>query len=276
MFNARKLCIATMHKKEMVIAPILEQQFGLSCFTCQNLNTDLHGTFSGEVERLLSPVEAAKAKCIEAMKISGCDMAVSSEGSFGPHPTLAFVPCDEEIIFFYDRKNDIEIVVKEISTTTNFASREIRTFSELNSFAERVQFPSHGLILKNPSGDIIAKGLVDRMELENHFLEAISKEEFVHAETDMRACFNPTRMSIIEKCTMKLAEALQSRCPQCQLPGFIIKDFVSGLPCEICHYPTRSTLKHIKICSGCDFKTEIWYPYQKQHEDAMYCDMCNP
>ena len=50
-FSGRKLLIATMHQKEKAIAGILEKQLGVKCVVPENFNTDLLGTFSGEVER---------------------------------------------------------------------------------------------------------------------------------------------------------------------------------------------------------------------------------
>lgn len=49
MFKGRTLVIATMHKKEQVISPILEKQLGVYCKTTTNLNTDNFGTFTGEL-----------------------------------------------------------------------------------------------------------------------------------------------------------------------------------------------------------------------------------
>lgn len=265
-----------MHKKESVIAPILERGLGLQCFTCEELNTDLLGTFSGEVERRESPVETTRQKCIQAMHITGCDLAVASEGSFGPHPVLGFVPCDEEILLLYDKKNEIEIVVKELSTKTNFDSSDLYTIEELSGFAKRVLFPSHGLILKNQHGHVVKKGIVTWDELEHQFHETLSRGGPVKAETDMRACFNPTRMSVIEAGAQKLTQAIQSKCPQCSRPGFVVNTAEPGLPCILCHLPTRSSLKHIQICQGCGFRNEILFPYQKQFEDPLYCDFCNP
>lgn len=276
MFDGRDLCIATMHQKETVIAPVLEQALGVRCFTCSELNTDLMGTFTGEIERSGTPVEAARQKCIRAMALTGCDLAVSSEGSFGSHPVVGFIPCDEEILFFCDRKHHIEIVVRELSTKTNFAGDDVQDFEALKQFALRAQFPSHGLILKDPSGRVIAKGIADWDKLSEKFNQALCIGVPVKVETDMRAHFNPTRMRVIEACAHKLVTAIKSSCPACGMPGFVVTDAEPGLPCELCHLPTRSSLKHIRTCKNCGHWNEILYPHQKQFEDPMYCDFCNP
>ena len=51
MFEGRRLLIATKHKKEQVIAPILEEGLGVQCFVPENYDSDIFGTFSGEIDR---------------------------------------------------------------------------------------------------------------------------------------------------------------------------------------------------------------------------------
>ena len=47
MFKGRKLLIATKHHKEMIIAPILEKELAVTCYTSDVFDTDSLGTFSG-------------------------------------------------------------------------------------------------------------------------------------------------------------------------------------------------------------------------------------
>ena len=86
--------VATKHGKEKVIAPILERSLGVKVLSTTNLDTDRFGTFSGEVERKGTPLEVARAKCEAALKLTGADLAVASEGSFGPHPELFFAAAE--------------------------------------------------------------------------------------------------------------------------------------------------------------------------------------
>ena len=120
MFKGRKLLIATKHEKEKVIAPILEKELGVSWFVINDFDTDELGTFTGEIERKDDPIITARKKCLLAIELTNCDLAVASEGSFGPHPTIYFVPADDEFLLFFDKKNDLEIIVRELSTETNF------------------------------------------------------------------------------------------------------------------------------------------------------------
>jgi hypothetical protein len=104
LFNDRRLLIATKHKKERVIAPLLEKNLGVICFTNDSFDTDALGTFSGEVERELDPITTVRKKCLLAMEASDCDLGVASEGSFGAHPSIFFASANDEFLIFIDKK----------------------------------------------------------------------------------------------------------------------------------------------------------------------------
>lgn len=95
MFEGRKLVIATKHQKEQVLSPLLSHSLGVHVIVPNNLDTDLLGTFSGEVERKHDPITTARLKCQWAMDLTNCDLAVASEGSFGSHPAAFFLPANE-------------------------------------------------------------------------------------------------------------------------------------------------------------------------------------
>ncbi len=278
MFQDRKLIIATKHEKEKVIAPLLEKALGVSCFVKENFDTDTLGTFTGEIERELDPIATARQKCLMAMGLTNCDLGVASEGSFGPHPLMFFVNADDEFLIFIDKKNNLEIIARELSTATNFNGKEIKTEKELSEFAHSVNFPSHGLILRKTKDDNnhIIKGITDINYLKEGFHRLFDKFESVYAETDMRALYNPSRMRVIEAATQKLITKINSLCPQCSKPGFGIIDTKGGLECSLCGSPTNSILSHIYICQHCQYTKEEMYPHKKTTEDPMYCDYCNP
>lgn len=278
MFKGRKLLIATKHGKEKVIAPILENKLGVKCFVSNDFDTDVLGTFTGEIERKDDPITTARKKCLMAMQQYNCDMAIASEGSFGSHPSIFFVPADDEILLFIDKKNNLEIIARELSTNTNFNSEEIKTENQLKDFAKRIHFPTHGLIIKKARNDLteIVKGITDWETLIVTFHRFIEKHKIAFVETDMRAMYNPSRMNVIEKATEKLIAKIISYCPQCNTPGFGITDAKQGLPCSLCGFATRSTLSYIYTCQMCCYTKEVKYPNNKITEDPMYCDFCNP
>lgn len=278
MFRGRKLLIATKHKKEAVLAPQLQQAWGVECMVAEGFDTDTLGTFTGETERLADPITTVRSKCLKAMELYDCDLGIASEGSFGSHPAGFFLNADEEILILVDKKNNLEILAKELSTETNFEGKEIRSIEQLKSFAERAMFPSHGLILRaqQNSCDAIVKGITDWEQLTTTFYQLLKKCGAAYVETDMRAMYNPTRMTVIEKAALKLVETVKCQCDDCGTPGFRITEAKPGLPCEWCNFPTQSTLSYIYKCQKCSFSKEVKYPHKKLAEDPMYCNFCNP
>ncbi|MDP3180770.1 MAG: hypothetical protein Q8M67_03055, partial [Bacteroidota bacterium] len=222
MFNYRKLLIATKHEKEIVIAPLLEKELGVQCVVAKDFDTEVLGTFTGEVERKDDPITSARNKCLMAMELNNADLAIASEGSFGMHPSLFFVRADDEILFFIDKKNKLEIIGRELSTETNFGGGEIKTEKELIDFAKHVKFPSHGLIIRKAKDDLteIVKGITAWEDLKTTFNRFMAKYGTSYVETDMRAMYNPSRMKVIEKATEKLIAKIKSQCPICSTPGF--------------------------------------------------------
>jgi hypothetical protein len=278
MFNGRNILIATNHGKEKVISPILAQNFGIESLTIEGLNTDILGTFSGEIERKEDPISTLRQKCLLGLKNTNLDLAIASEGSFGAHPSLFFAQANDELVMLLDTKNKIEIVARELSTETNFAVQTIKNEAELIEFAERVQFPSHGIIIRTAEKDYskIYKGITKWEDLKFHFDEIKKENGTAYIETDMRALFNPTRMKNIEKATAKLIEKMKSCCPNCQTPGFGISEAIPGLPCEWCGKPTASVLKYRLNCKKCSYLEEKLYPNNKTVESPEFCDNCNP
>ncbi|MCY7408837.1 MAG: hypothetical protein LH473_01060 [Chitinophagales bacterium] len=278
MFQNRKVLIATKHQKEKVIAPLFEKSFDVRCFTPEIFDTDTLGTFTGEIERKHDPITTLKNKCLQAMEVSNYDLGIASEGSFGSHPSIPFIYANDEFLIFIDKKNNLEIIERELSTKTNFNGAEIKTDKELIDFATSINFPSHALILRKAKDDNIEiiKGITDWSVLKESFQQLMEKHGSAYAETDMRAMFNPTRMQVIESAAIKLVKKIKSLCPNCNTPGFAIKEAKQGLPCSLCGFKTRSTLSYIYQCMKCDFIKEEIFPHNKTAEEPMYCDICNP
>lgn len=277
-FKNRTVVIASIHQKETVIAPILEKELGVHCITATHINTDNFGTFSGEVERQQSPLSTAKLKCLAALANTNYDIAIASEGSFGAHPSLYFVPADEEIIFLLDTKNEVEIVASVISTNTNFNGCVIHNFNELKDFAIKAKFPSHGLILKDAEKKFthVIKGITNWSHLEQAYQQLSSNGNTVFAETDMRAMYNPSRMLVIKEATEKLISIAKSTCPNCNTPGFAVTNVIRGLPCFLCNNPTNTVKQLIYTCNKCNYSITKPANQDKNFEDPMYCNYCNP
>ncbi|GAB2496321.1 DUF6671 family protein [Algoriphagus taiwanensis] len=278
MFAGRTLVLATKHQKEQVLGPLFEEVLGVRVIVPEDLDTDLLGTFSGEKDREDDPLTTAKKKCDWALELSGADLALSSEGSFGSHPSLFFLPANEEWLFFSDRKNGWEIHIRHLSTETNYSHLEFDSWEQLENFAKQVQFPSHGLILRKAKKSLegMSKGIVTWEALKEKAEQLLNAFGKGYAETDMRAHLNPTRMQVIREAGEKLLQKIQSLCPACQTPGFGVTNWESGLPCSWCGSPTRSILAEIRTCGHCSHQERVLFPKGKTEEDPMYCDRCNP
>lgn len=280
-FANRTAAIATMHHKEQAIAPLLHE-LGIKTTVPENFDTDRFGTFTREIPRSGDQLEAARLKALAAIKQTGLDLAIASEGSFTPHPAFAMLPCDRELVILIDTLHDLEIVGECISTNTNFNHCSVSNIDEAIVFANKVSFPSHALIVMvdRTSTDLndIIKGITDYDRLHEAVAIALARSTTgkIHLETDMRAMHNPTRMKTIVEATQDLVQKMRSRCPNCLAPGFTIVDRTPGLPCSLCGSPTNITLAYQYRCQKCNFQQEKRYPDSKLVADPTYCLYCNP
>lgn len=277
-FDGRTLLIATMHAKERVIAPLMEKELGVQCVTA-SMDTDVYGTFSGEIERKNDPLQTVRTKALAALELYDADLVMASEGSFGPHPSYFFVPANEELVILIDLKNHFEIVGRHLTVNTNFNKQEIKSLKDLEEFKTLMGYPSHGIILKiediNNQSETIYKENNSPKALEKKVKIALEKNCKILAETDMRAMHNPTRMEAIKLATVNLIENIKSVCPNCNTPGFVIDKIIPGLPCELCRFPAKSAKAYVYRCKKCDFSHEK-INEEIRFEDPTYCDFCNP
>lgn len=277
-FEGRTLVIASMHQKEQVLQPLLEEGLKVSVSVADGLNTDLLGTFSGEVERIADPLTTARKKGELAMELTGCDLALASEGSFGAHPATFFLPANEEWLLLQDRKNGLEIYARHLSTATNFAGQAFSSLEQLEVFTDKAGFPSHGLILRRSKDKLegIVKGITDPNQLRTAAIQLLETHGAGYVETDMRAMFNPSRMQVIGETARLLLQKLNSSCPSCQLPGFTVTAAEPGLPCSLCGTPSSAALAHLLVCGHCQHQEKVVFPQGKKAEDPQYCQVCNP
>ncbi len=282
LFSNRVAVLATMHQKERVIVPLVEKELGIKVTVPSNFDTDIFGTFTREVKRPGTQIEAVRFKAQKALELTGESLALASEGSFTPHPSLPYISSNREIVILIDKQNDLEIIGKEFSIDTNHNHQVISCLEEALKFTQKVGFPEHGVIVmfeENPQDSTnVFKGITTEAQL----VEAVdftlknSPTGKAHIETDMRAMYNPTRMKNIEKATLNLISKIKSVCPQCSTPGFEITQRIQGLPCAMCSTPTLLTKSVIYQCKKCSFKTEKLYPDGIEFADPGQCMYCNP
>jgi hypothetical protein len=278
-FSDRIVVIATMHRKELAIAPILQTSLGVRVTVPQNFDSDLFGTFTRDVNRPTNQVETAKLKAEKALELADTDLAIASEGSFFPHPMLG-IPYNREIVLLLDTKHNFTVCGEFLSADTNFRHQQISSYEQAYDFAIKVGFPDHAIVLmqdaKTSAKQAIYKGITSEDLLKESVDELLKQSSQIHIETDMRSLYNPTRMNNIAKATEDLVRKLQQLCPNCNFVNFDVVERLKGLPCELCGLPTQVTRANIYRCDRCQFQQEVLFPDETQTADPMYCSYCNP
>lgn len=280
-FTGRILGVATLHGKEEVIGPALCGRLPIAGYRAINgADTDRFGAFSGEVKRVLDPIEACKAKARHGAAVSGLDLVIASEGSFFPYPPAPFMACDEEVLVLFDVREDRFFEHRHLSLHTVFGAEECGSWQQVSAFAERMKFPHHGLVVRAKehwsAGEVMRKGITGFDDLRDLVERLIAQHGACWVETDMRAMMNPTRMSVIGEAADRFAEELATTCPACGACWFRRTAEVAGLPCALCGQPTNAIKGHWLTCHVCAHQRILPRPDGRSAEDPRFCDHCNP
>lgn len=279
-FAGRTLVLGTKHKKESIIAPILEKELGVRVVVPDNFDTDQFGTFTREIARTGNQLEVARRKAMAAMGLLGADLSLASEGSFGPHADIPFIPSNLELVLLIDRKHGFEIRGHHRSEEANAASVFVSSVAEAKQFAAKIGFPRQGLVVRRDEhcNQDIFKDISSFEELEEKVSYLLSKflVKKAYLETDLRAHANPVRMKNIGLATEDLIKNIKSVCPECATPGFVIVDTVYGLPCRLCGQETDLVLAIIRECQKCGLRRQDSHPEAKTSADPVMCGYCNP
>ncbi|MGE3961252.1 MAG: DUF6671 family protein [Dehalococcoidia bacterium] len=286
-FAGRAAVVATMHGKERSLALPLRCGLGVDLRRGPGLDTDVLGTFTGEVPRPGPPAEVVLRKARMGCEAAGVTLAFASEGSFGPHPSAPFSLVHQELLACVDRDQGIEVIEPVVTLDTNMASVTVADVGALAerpygrpSFLDRARFPSHALIVMPAAGRRIApvKGIRDEVTLARAVAAAAcaSEDHLARVETDMRAHVNPTRRAVIRRLGLQLTKRLLTPCPACCSPGWGAVAVEYGLPCRACGTPTAHPRALVYRCTRCDAREE------RPREDGMTsaspgeCSFCNP
>lgn len=272
------IALLTRHGKERVLAPVLEPVLGGSLFRIDDFDTDTLGSFTREIPRAGTQIEAARKKARIGMARSGLARGLGSEGAFGADPFAGLVPWNVEVVVLIDDRQGIEIVGVAEGPAVH-AHREVGDWPAATAFARDARFPAHQLVLRpdGPDDPRCEKGL-DRWDaLERAFLraQAASVAGRVFIESDLRAHANPTRMDTIRRAAEDLAARYRSTCPRCGTPGFSVVEHLAGLPCSECGAATREIRADVWKCPKCAH-TEQRVRAERSHADPARCDLCNP
>ncbi|WP_237067120.1 DUF6671 family protein [Microbulbifer guangxiensis] len=274
--------LLTQHGKESVIGPVLAGDGLLTLRHTDAFDTDTLGTFSGEIERTLSPVDCARHKARLACELTGASIGLGSEGSFGGGPLPGLVGWDQELLVLVDLESGLEIVA---SAEGPFETREWEA-TDADSLRAGLQArdPRQGWLLQTDG--YLDKGLLGAEAL----LQSASRlfeqktgcapgegDPFpwpLRIQPDLRAMVCPERQVAIRKAAENLRERLLSRCPGCAAPDFWPDQLDFGLPCGGCGFATGCLRQRRAVCAHCG--AEECYPVEEQFADPGRCQICNP
>ncbi|MDQ4045460.1 MAG: hypothetical protein M3173_08445 [Chloroflexota bacterium] len=274
--------MATKHGKERCVSLPFRLGLGAQMIVAHGVDTDLLGTFTGEVPRVGTPREVAVRKARLGMAATGLSLGLASEGSFSPDPFVPYLPIGQETLVFVDDERGIEVHEQIATMETNFGHAVVSPAAELDSFLDRVGFPVHGVIVRPHRGAVdqggMRKGLQTHADLEEAIQAAArsSDDGLALVETDMRAHLNPTRARVIRGLAFRLALRLRRHCPRCGAPGWGRVDVEPGLPCSWCATPTEMVLHEVYACTECAHRANHPRSDGLIAADPAQCSYCNP
>lgn len=277
-YTGRRIALLTQHGKERLIAPVLNVALGCRVERVAGFDTDTLGSFTRDIPRAGSQLEAARKKARIGMVLSGLPLGLASEGRFSPDPMAGLFPWNVELLVFIDDERGIE-VMGLAQQATRFAHLLGGSWEAVERFAREAGFPEHHLVVRPQREDDprIEKNIADWATLEIIFHRACAQAEngLAFVEHDARAHAHPTRQKVILLAAENLAKKLNALCPVCATPGFWSIERVPGLPCADCGAPTREIRADIIGCLKCGHR-ETRTRTSAEHADPGKCDYCNP
>ncbi len=271
--------LATKHEKLPLIGPPLEEAIGLQVKAVA-VNTDVLGTFAGDIPRRGSPLETAIAKARLGMSATGHAIGLASEGSIGPDPTMPFINTDKELVVLVD--DDSGIVVWEIHSSWDIvaAATSVGTGDDLGAFLAKACFPDHQLIVRPNIGPVhpIHKGISSIEKLGSAIAEcaAVATDGLARVETDLRAHGCPSRRAVIAGAAQRLASRIAARCPACGAPGWGPRSVVFGIPCAWCGTEVARPRAETYSCPACEHLETRGLVSPEERADPGECPQCNP
>lgn len=148
------VALGTMHFKELALSDTFAK-LGIHIKVPKSIDTDSFGTFTGEIPRYGSMIDAARAKAIAAARLIGCDVGLGSEGAYGPHPFVPFVPVGKELLVWHDLRSGLDIFELSIDEAPNFFHRDVSSLEDAKSFLSQIGFPQQGVVVL--SADVAAE-----------------------------------------------------------------------------------------------------------------------
>lgn len=280
-YHHHPIVLTSKHKKLTLIQPFFQDIAGLTVVE-EDLDTDLLGTFSGEVERTSPPLETAIRKAELGIIKTGAQLGLASEGSIGPDPLIPLAISNIEHMVLVDK-------VRGIVISESFRSFEIVKVSEVVAPGENLEklmflagFPEQKLIAKPNQVDSRGRpNPIKAISTRESLLDAIvkcgmqSKDGKARIEPDYRAHNSPSRAKNITKVAEMLATRVSRLCPACNCPGWGKVGYNYGLSCEACDTQDSTAVRQEVLgCASCDQK--LAGVILATSLSPARCQQCNP
>lgn len=277
-----RAAVATKHHKTAIITRALSGPAGLRLQTAQ-VDTDMLGTFTGEIPRTGTPRETAIAKARWACQESGLDRGIGSEGSFFPHPDVGFITIHIEHVALVQPSTGLTVIGNAVAGAPWAVKRTVAPDHHLDEFNKVLASGTQRLIVRpevrrNSDGlDGITKGIGSVNELNAAVRQAAGLSDTGRAivESDLRAHHCQPRLELILAAAKDLGLRLVTRCPSCRTPGFGHHESRTGAPCAWCGGPTATLLHDVRSCPTCRF-TQVRTLPGSDRADPGTCPECNP
>jgi hypothetical protein len=277
-YAGRKVALLTQHGKQTLLAPILEPALGCRLEQVLGYDTDQLGSFSREIPRAGSQLDAARRKARVGMELAGLPLGLASEGAFGPDPVSGMLPWNMEILVWIDDELGLEVVGRAQGPGCH-VHLLTPAWDRAAEFAEKIGFPAQQIILRPDHGDDprIQKDIRSWTAFSEQFraTSTLSPTGCVFIESDGRAHANPMRQKLIGCAAQDLLLRLTTGCPCCGAPGFGQIEPIPGLPCGICENPTALPRADRFGCPRCDHR-EIHPRSGSGWAAPANCSYCNP
>lgn len=281
-YRGRVVVFGTLHGKERQVAPAFAEVLGARVTAVPGLDTDQFGTFTGDIPRLLTPLDAARAKARLAIASSGLPFALASEASYGPLPGIGW-PGHHEILLFLDDTRELEVVEGHRSLSIPGSPLRATSETDIAEKLARTSWPGQAVIVRpavlsagQPAATAITKGITDFGRLTRAIALAAAASADGHAliEPDLRAHYNPSRQQILIQLGVTLARRLATACPACASPGYGRTRTQTGLPCADCGEPSNQVSADIFSCVTCPYQHSV--PRPEATAEPVWCPSCNP
>ncbi|MEJ2540656.1 MAG: hypothetical protein P8188_11915 [Gemmatimonadota bacterium] len=279
-YAGRVAVLATKHGKERAVAPAMAHLLGLEVVVPDQIDTDVLGTFSGDVARPGSMLQTAVAKARLGMALEGRTLGLASEGRYGVHPRVPILRGGLELMVLVDGERDLVIHQEMVMDRLRCRHWALGPEDDVLAVAEEADFPAHGLLVRPaaPPGPSRAVPVCDVTELAAAVAREAARSEDGRAVifNDMRADRNPARMMALDRLAHRLARRVRTSCPNCSAPGFGLLRRPPGLPCQWCGTPSTMVSGEVHGCVSCDYREERGRSDGLTVADPGSCLRCNP